>query len=108
MGVSAFDLELSPEGDLLHIRGGMEQFLNVFETSHRGLVSAAHPVPPNIASLQLMVRPLKPLEPPPTPLIPPPAFTAETVDAADTALLTPLTPLSRRCPHPMYHRAKFP
>jgi len=78
-GISAFDLELSPEGDLLHVRGGMEQFLNVFEIPH--------PVPPNIASFQLMVDPLKPLEPPPssTPPIPPPAFTAETADAADTA-----------------------
>ena len=85
-GVSAFDLELSPEGDLLHLRAGMEQFLNVFETPHRGLVSAAHPVPPNIASLQLTVDPLEPLEPPhPTPPVPPSAFTTETADAADTA-----------------------
>lgn len=85
-GVSAFDLELSPEGDLLHVRGGTEQFLNVFEMPHRGSMSVVHPVPPNIASLQLTVDPLTPSEPPhPTPPIPPPAFTTETADAADTA-----------------------
>ena len=85
-GVSAFDLELSPEGDLLHVRGGMEQFLNVFETPYRGSMNVAHPVPPNIASLQLTVDPLTPLKPPhPTPPTPPSALTAETADAADTA-----------------------
>jgi GDP/GTP exchange factor required for growth at low temperature len=85
-GVSAFDLELSPEGDLLHVRGGTEQFLNVFETPYQGLGSAAHPVPPTIASLQLTVDPLGPLEPPhSTPPIPPPPVTVNTADTADTA-----------------------
>lgn len=91
-GVSAFDLELSPEGDLLHVRGGMEQFLNVFEAPHRGPLSVAHPVPPSIASLQLTVDPLTPLEPPhPTPPIPLPAFPAETADTADVVDATDAT-----------------
>jgi Gdp/GTP exchange factor required for growth at low temperatures len=84
--VSAFDLELNPEGDLLHIRGRMGQY--VLE-ARRGPVNAVHPVPPTMASLHHSVDPLSPLELPlPAPPVPPSAFTADTApiaDAVDTA-----------------------
>ncbi len=93
--VSAFDLELSPEGDLLHVRGAMEQYLNVFEIP-RGSTNVAPPVPPTIVSLPPALDPLSPLElPHPTPPVPPPAFTvdtADTADAVDTAEPPPLPP----------------
>lgn len=91
--VSAFDLELNPEGDLLHIRGGMRQY--VLEARRRP-VNAAHPVPPTIASLHHSVDPLSPLELPlPAPSVPPPAFTADTAhiaDAVDAAEPSPFPP----------------
>jgi GDP/GTP exchange factor required for growth at low temperature len=89
--VSAFDLELNPEGDLLHVRGGLEQY--VIEPRRGPPVNVLHPVPPTISSLHHSVDPLSPSElPRPTPPVPPPAYTADTADTPDIVDTTEVLP----------------
>src|SRR5712675_207936 len=87
MGVSAFDLELNPNGDLFQVRGGMDQYLDAIG-KYPGPITVAPPLPPSISSLQRSVDPLSLLEPPPTvPSIPPLTLVE---DIADDAELVPI------------------
>ncbi|KAH9958161.1 hypothetical protein BC827DRAFT_1221435 [Russula dissimulans] len=82
MKVSAFDLELNPDGDLFQVRGGMDQYLDAIG-KYAGPITVAPPLPPSIAALQRSVDPLSPLQPPPTVLpIPPLALFGDIVDDA--------------------------
>ena len=94
--VSAFDLELSPEGDLFYVRAGMEQYLSVYGT-YRGSTSVAPTTVPSArSSLLQSVDPLSTAEPPhliPAPIpIPPLIYSVDTNETAETVDLVSIPP----------------
>ncbi|KAI0298477.1 hypothetical protein B0F90DRAFT_1732791 [Multifurca ochricompacta] len=102
MEVSAFDLESNGEGDLIQVRGGMEQYLKMIQVeTHRPSSSSIPPAPPTLPPLRLPpplpVDPLPSLDPPhPIPPTPPPAFTPDNVaDSLKPAPITSYAPPSR-------------
>lgn len=96
--VSAFDLELNPEGDIIS-RGGMEQYLKIIET-HREPVSVAPLVPPSLPPAA--PPPVDPLSPlgllHPIPPTPPLAFIVDTADSSEPVPIPPDSPPSPDAP----------
>ena len=87
--VSAFDLELSPEADLHHVHGGIEQYLSAIGTP-RVPMSVTPPLPPVVTAFHNSLDPLSSLKiPRPTPPTPPPAHV---VDIADVKESEPIPP----------------
>ena len=86
--VSAFDLELNPEGDLHHVHGGMEQYLNAIGTPQVSM-SVTPPLPPVVTAFHNALNPLPSLEiSHPTPP-PPSAFVADIADAKESEPIPP-------------------
>ena len=79
--ISAFDLELNSEGDLLHPHGGIVQFLSPVGTP-RVPMTVTPPLPPIVTSFHNSLDPLSSLEVPhPTSPEPLPIHTADITDA---------------------------
>ncbi len=87
--VSAFDLELNPEGDLLHIHSGMEQYLSAIGTP-RVPMGVTPPLPPVVTSFHNSLDPLSSLEiTRPTPPSSPPAHVTDIVDSKKSGSIPP-------------------
>jgi GDP/GTP exchange factor required for growth at low temperature len=87
--ISAFDLELNSEGDLLHPHGGIVQFLSPIGTP-RGPMSVTPPLPPIVTSFHNSLDPLSSLEVPhPTPPESLPTHDADITDANPSELIPP-------------------
>lgn len=83
--VSAFDLEFNPEGDLHHVHGGMEQYLNAIGTP-RVPMSVAPPLQPVVTTFYNSLDPLSSSE------IPQSAPLAHIADIADAKESEPIPP----------------
>ena len=87
--ISAFDLELNSEGDLLHPHSGIVQFLSPIGTP-RVPMTVTPPLPPVVTSFHNSLDPLSPLEVlHPTP---PESLPTHDVDVTDANLSEPIPP----------------
>ena len=87
--ISAFDLELNSEGDLLHAHSGMGQFLSPIGTP-RVPMSITPPLPPIVTSFYNSLDPLSPEKiPHPTPPSPPPPLDVDITDANESKPISP-------------------
>lgn len=85
--VSAFDLELNPEGDLHHVHGGMEQYLSGIGKPQ--VPMSVTPLPPVVTAFHNSLDPLSSFEiPHPTPP-PPSAHVADIADAKESESIPP-------------------
>lgn len=88
--INAFDLELNATGDLLTVKGGVEQYLKMIDA---GTSSTSLPLPPpQNDSLEVKSPKLAETEEDPSPKTPTPPMSA--VVSSDDILVVPASPLS--------------